>query len=93
MKVTRTIAGIPPELERGWWVVWRHELAERDNITPQEWRARLRVACEDAGIECVIHIIPKHDLTVVWNKAIEPPFDQVQDSIDRVLNLRWREIG
>jgi len=93
MKVTKTIADIPRELERGWWVVWRHELADRNNITPEEWRTRLRVACEDAGVDCVIQILPKQDLTVVWNRAKEPPFEEVQESIERVLNLRWREVN
>jgi hypothetical protein len=92
MKVTKSAADIPNELKLGRWVVWSHAWAERGGITPDEWRARVQAACEEQGVTCVIKVLPRPDITVVWNAAKTPPFEEVQQSIDQVLNMQWRQV-
>ena len=89
MKMTGSASDIPGDLLGGRWAVWAHEWADDAKLTPDEWRDRVRAACEEKSIDCEMVVIDRLDLTIVFNKAEQPTFDQVQESIREVVRNRW----
>ncbi len=76
---------IPGLLLMGKWVVWAHEWADKDGITPDEWRARVGAAIEECGIAYEMIVLPSPGLTLIWNRNNAPTTAQKDNSIRLVL--------
>ena len=77
-------------LLRGNWAVFAHEWADPAGIDPQHWRDVVEAAATEAGIDVEFVVIPRRALTVVFNRAAPPPFEQVRASIEVVEAHRRR---
>lgn len=75
-------------LINGNWAIFAHEWADRDGIDPQHWRDIVEAAAEAAGVDCEFVVIPRRSLTVVFNRALPPTFEQVRLSIEVIERYR-----
>lgn len=75
-------------LLRGHWAIFAHEWADADGIDPQHWRDVVEAAAEAAGVDCEFVVIPRRSLTLVYNRAAPPTFEQVRSSIEVVERYR-----
>lgn len=91
MKKAERASEIPGVLRNGGWAVFAHEWADRDGITPDEWRDRVQAVCEDKNVPYTHLIILRVDITVVWNPKQEPDFEEIRESIEQVLRERWTQ--
>lgn len=78
------------KLALGRWLVLRHEHLG-DVCDLGTWIEALRLACADLDVIEQALIIPRKDLTVVFNAENAPRFEQVQASIERAELDRWLE--
>ncbi|MEU0789408.1 hypothetical protein ABZ342_05030 [Amycolatopsis sp. NPDC005961] len=69
-------------LLRGNWAIFAHEWADPDGIDPKHWRDVVEAASEAAGVDVEFVVIPRRSLTVVFNRAAPPTFEQVRASIE-----------
>src|SRR5437763_4043987 len=65
----------------GKWVVWAHTWADKDGITPDEWRARVGAAIEECGINYEMVVHADIGITLIWNKLLPPTVAQKTNSI------------
>jgi len=84
----RTAQDVVGTLQRGNWAVFPHEWADDDGIDPQHWRDVVEAAAEEAGVDCELVVIPRRSLTVVYNRASPPTFEQVRLSIEVIEHYR-----
>ena len=77
-------------LLRGNWAIFAHEWADPDGIDPEHWRDVVEAAAEAAGVDIEFVVIPRRSLTVVFNRAAPPTFEQVRASIEVIERSRDR---
>jgi len=77
-------------LLEGSWAIFAHEWADPDGIDPEHWRDVVEAAAEAAGVDVEFVVIPRRSLTVVFNRAAPPTFEQVRASIEVIERARGR---
>ncbi|RSD19849.1 hypothetical protein [Amycolatopsis eburnea] len=75
-----TAQDVVDTLRRGNWAILAHEWA--GEIDPEHWQDVVEAAAEAAGVDVEFVVIPRRSLTVVFNRAAPPTFEQVRASID-----------
>ncbi|MFJ1766148.1 hypothetical protein ACIOD2_37865 [Amycolatopsis sp. NPDC088138] len=75
-------------LLRGNWAIYAHEWGDQDGVDPQHWRDVVEAAAEAAGVDVEFVVVPRRSLTVVFNRAVPPTFDQVHASIEVIGRYR-----
>ncbi len=78
------------KLDGGGWIVFRSEHLG-DVCDLGTWIEALRAACAELDVVEQVLLIPRKDVTVVFNVENVPPFEQIQASIERALLDRWLE--
>ncbi|MGW4488888.1 hypothetical protein ACWEOE_34255 [Amycolatopsis sp. NPDC004368] len=78
------------KLQLGEWMIFPHEWAYHGLIDPEAWRQIVQAACDEDGVPVTFVVLPKQDLTVLFNPAMTPTFDELQASIDAMLHYRWK---
>ncbi|MFE0020492.1 hypothetical protein [Amycolatopsis sp. NPDC059021] len=83
-----TAKDVVDTLRHGRWAIFCHEWAD-DRIDPPRWREIVDAAATEAGIDAEFVVIEKRSLTVVFNRAAAPSFEQVRDSVEVIERYRW----
>jgi hypothetical protein len=83
-----TAQDVVATLLRGKWAIFAHEWADDDGIDPQHWCDVVEAAADAAGVDCEFVVIPRRSLTVVFNRAAPPTFEQVRLSIEVIEHYR-----
>jgi hypothetical protein len=82
---TQELAG---QLLIGNWFVVRHENAG-PNCDLEYWKKCLGAWCDEVGVSVDFIDIPEKDVTLAYNVAAMPTFDQARQTVERALHERW----
>jgi hypothetical protein len=85
-----TVRELAGKLLNGNWCAVRHENAGPD-CDLEHWKKCLDAWCTEFGVAVDYIDIKREDITVAYNLAAVPTFDQVQQTIARAIHERWME--